>query len=666
MFLWVPVFLGIGMGAYFSLKFEPDIPLGIAGLFAFLFVVTALLIKSTSVKLIAMLLVLSGFGLSLASLRAHGVKMPVLSEPYFGTVEGTVAKLDRSQSNRLRITLEDIVLYGVEPELTPKLVRVTLPRKDATATIGARIMIYTRLEGPGPPVEPGGFDFRRWAWFHQLGGVGYALGPQLRSPSPVDRTFALRTVELRLALADMIRERIPGRNGAFAAAILTGDRSAIDPALLHNLRASNLAHLLAISGLHMGLLTGFIFGLVRYGIALFPPLALRVSGKKVGAIAAIPAGLAYLVISGASIATQRAYVMALVILIAVILDRPAFTLRAVALAALIILVVSPESVTQVGFQMSFAATVGLVYGFELLRHTKIWRRPAKGWHKLAKGVFSVAFSSFVAGAATAPFAAFHFNQMAQYGLLANLLAVPLMGSLVMPAAITALLLTPVGLAAPFYFVAGQGIGAILEIARWVAEMEGAVVKIASGPAIVLPIFTLGCLFTILWIGRMRYVGIPVAAVALGIWAMSERPTVLISSTGGLVGIQTADGRVLNKPRGDGFTANSWLENDGDTAVQKIAAGRQGFEGGKDEISFISRDFSLLRTESASVRAVSNFCEAFDIVVAPKLNKSTATDCVIISSDTLTEAGAIAIRRNEEALQITSTRDVSGQRLWTMR
>lgn len=347
-FLWVPVFLGTGAGLYFALPREPVLP------FMLLLPILGLVfglgcrLRATLPKLMCQGLCLVALGVTLAAHRASSVGAPVLKDSFIGTAEGRIMHLDRSQSNRLRITLDQLVLYGIEPVHTPARVRITLPSSDATATIGASVMVFAKLDAPGAPVEPGSFDFRRWAWFKQLGGVGYALGPVMKAVRPPKETVTGQIAELRHALADLIRGNIPGTNGAFAAAILAGERSAIDPVTLEDLRASNLAHLLAISGLHMGLLTGFVFGLFRYGLAAIPPLALRYNTKKIGALAAIPAGLAYLVISGASVATQRAYVMALVVLIAVLLDRPAFTLRAVAVAALIVLIVAPESVTSVG------------------------------------------------------------------------------------------------------------------------------------------------------------------------------------------------------------------------------------------------------------------------------------------------------------------------------
>ena len=649
-FLWFPVLLGAGAGTYFALDKEPSLPIAYS-----LTIIASIafgigFLKYPMARTIVRCVCVLATGLVLASWRAHSVAAPVLSEPFIGAVEGRVIKIDRSQSNRLRITVDNLTLYGLEPDQTPARVRITLPSKHAQAKIGSAVLIFAKLEGPGAPVEPGGFDFRRWAWFKRLGGVGYALGPTMKSSRNIDQSFLTVLTAVRHDLADYIRQQIPGKSGAFAAAILTGDRSAIDPGQLDDLRASNLAHLLAISGLHMGLLTGFVFGLVRYGIALFPRLAMKLNGKKIGAATAIPVGAAYLVLSGASIATQRAFIMALVVLLAVILDRPAFTLRAVALAAAIVLLISPESIVSVGFQLSFAATIGLVVGFDLLRRSDQWRQPRKGFQKFLKGAFSVAFSSAVAGFATAPLAAFHFNQFPQYGLIANLLAVPIMGFIVMPCSIVALILAIAGLGQPFFWIAGVGITAILSIANFVAGFDGAVVRVPSPNWLVLPLLAGGFLILVLWVGRMKSIGAVLVAVSIFMWVGTKRPDLLVDRSGDLVGLMTSDGRVLNKGRGQGFVAKAWLEHDGDIADQKTAANR---DWSTSKVSYAGRKPVDIEAE----------CRSHAVVVATEIDLAPRTDCLVIDKSLLETVGAVAVYFDRQG-DVRWTGSATKERVWT--
>lgn len=334
---------------------------------------------------------------------------------------------------------------------------------------------------------------------------------------------------------------MPGEAGAFAAAVMTGDRSGMGRETMDALRGSNLAHLLAISGLHMGLLTGFVFAAVRVGFACAPRLTLAFPARKWAAVVALSAGAFYLALSGGNVATQRAFIMVATMFIALMMDRRAVTLRSVAVAALVVLVLHPEALTEPGFQMSFAATTALVAAFGLLRDLPAWRLP-----RWSQGAVALFVSSLVAGAATAPFSAAHFNQLAHYGLLANLLAVPVMGMVVMPMAVLAACLFPVGLSGLALVPMRWAIEWIMGVARFVAGLDGAVGNVVSPGPMVLPLIALGGLFAILWRGRGRLAGLAVLAAGLVLWSMAERPPILVSPTGGLVGVMTPQGRVLNK------------------------------------------------------------------------------------------------------------------------
>ena len=325
---------------------------------------------------------------------------------------------------------------------------------------GLRVMTTAHLLPPSGPAEPGGFDFRRHAWFQGIGAVGYTRVPLLTIAEAGGWQPMFRA---RMALAGRVRDRLPGEPGAFAAAIMAGDRSAMAQDTLETLRTTNLAHLLAISGLHMGLLVGFVFAAFRLGLAAVPRIGLRLPAKKLSAALALVVAAGYLGLSGGNVATERAFVMAAVVLVAVMLDRRAISLRSVALAATILLVWQPEALLGPGFQMSFAATTALVAVYRLIRDAGLplgprWLRP----------VSAVAITSVVAGLATAPLAAAHFNLWSSYGLLANLPSMPLMGLVVMPAAVVSAMLMPLGLDGIPLWVMGRGLAAILWIAESVA------------------------------------------------------------------------------------------------------------------------------------------------------------------------------------------------------
>lgn len=654
LFPWAPVWIGLGIGAYFAQRAEPPTAL-LWGLLIAAVVLCWLARRASEAAgplLLALALAAVGFGW--AGLRAQQVASPVLEFRYYGPVEGRVVDIDRSLSDAVRITLDHVVLLNTAPDRTPHRVRVSLHGAQGFTELvpGGWVILTAHLSPPMGPAEPGGFDFRRHAWFDRLGAVGYTRTPVLALAPPDRASRSVRLTAMRLSLAEAIRARIPGQPGAFAAAVSTGDRSGLSRETLDAMRGSNLAHLLAISGLHMGLLTGVVFAALRGGIALWPYVALRVDARKWAASLSFLAAIAYLALSGGSVATQRAFVMVAVVLVAVLGDRRALTLRAVAVAALLILLWRPESLLGPGFQMSFAATTALVWAFAMLRAAKL-TAAGRWWQP----VMALVISSAVAGLATAPFGAAHFNRIAQLGLLANLSAVPVMGLIVMPAAVAAAVLAPLGLAGPALWVMGRGCAWILGVAEWIAGRDVAILPVVAPPGAVLPLIALGGLWVVLWQGWGRLAGIVPCVVALALWLHAPRPPILIADTGGLVGVMTPEGRALSTPRGNGFVARAWLENDGDLRAQ-AAAYRE------DALSFGEVRVRLL-TEAGWRRAEAPCADA-DIVVTRARVPDPPDACRVIDIATLRDAGALALWPARDGLRMETVAQRVGRRYWSDR
>ncbi|MEE9389388.1 MAG: ComEC/Rec2 family competence protein [Paracoccaceae bacterium] len=663
---WVPVCLALGIGLYFSLPVEPG-PKAYGGLGLGILICAVLarnMAENWRPLILACLLIMAG--IVLAGVRAHRVAEPVLGFRYYGPIQGRIVNIDRSGSDAVRLTLDQVVLKKMSPGRTPARVRISLHGQQGFVALepGLVVILTGHLSPPSGPVEPGGFDFQRKAWFEQLGAVGYTRTPVLAFELPEVGGLALRITRIRLAVSGWVQAEMPGKSGAFAAAIMTGDRSGMDQAGLQDLRSSNLAHLLAISGLHMGLLTGFVFTVLRVGLSTVAPLALRWPVKKLAAIGALLVGAAYLALSGGNVATERAYIMVAVMFLAVLMDRRAVTLRAVAVAATIVLVTRPEVLPGPGFQMSFAATTALVAVFGALRH---WRGPRGP--KWARPLWGVVISSGVAGLATAPFAAAHFNRIADFGLLANLLSVPLMGVVVMPGAVLAACLAPIGLGWVGLAVMQPAIQWILGVAHWVAGLDGALTFVPTPGLAVLPVLTLGALWGVLWRGRLgvRLVGVVPVMLAFTLWFGVERPEILISETGGLVGVLTEDGRVLSKLRGDGFAAKSWLENDGDGAIREAAFERSGFAGVKGALEIDLAGTTLMHLSGRGARdRVAEACDRASFVFITVRVEPDDYGCDVYDPVRLRDTGAIAFAAGEKGLEITTARQRAGDRLWNSR
>lgn len=650
--------LAIGIGLYFVLRFEPSTALlwSVAGGAVAMLLAARALGEAFSPLMIALVLVATGF--VLAAQRAHDVSGPVIGWRYYGPIEGRVVNLDRSGSDAVRITLDQVVLEDVRAARTPTNVRISLHGDQSysvTPAPGMRIMTTGHLSPPGGPVEPGGFDFQRHAWFAQLGAVGYTRVPILAIAPASEGSAGLAIFRVRTAAAERVLDVLPGDTGGFAVAITTGARSAISQQALEDLRASNLAHLLAISGLHMGLLTGFVFGLLRAIFALIPAIALRWPARKMAAAGALVAASGYLALSGGNVATERAFIMVAVALSAIMVNRRAISLRAVAIAAVIVLVLRPEALLGPGFQMSFAATTALVAVFGYMRDKQIKIGP-----KWLQPVIAVLLASGISGLATAPVGAAHFNAISHYGLIANLLSVPVMGTVVVPAAVLALCLAPLGLDWIGMWIMGLGLRWILEVGGFVAALDGARSFVPGPDGVVLPMIALGFLWLILWQGRPRLIGVAPVLAAFWLWGGVQRPVALIAENGTLVGLMTQEGRALSKPKGAGFIAQNWLENDGD-AVDQISAAARWPETGTGVLP----QGAVLRHLSGK-RAVEGFdgCETGHIIVASVQMGVTDGDCEIYDPDRLRNTGAIAIHPMRDGLKLVSVRDVTGTRLWT--
>ncbi|HEU0222300.1 MAG TPA: ComEC/Rec2 family competence protein, partial [Paracoccaceae bacterium] len=552
---------------------------------------------------------------------------------------------------------------------TPARVRVTILKEEGEPRWlpGMRVALFAELGPPGAPVEPGGFDFRRIAWFDRLGAIGIARGAVLRledgaAEGPWARAM-IGVSALRATITNGLRRALPGETGGFAAAILVGDQSGLPVAARDALRASNLSHLLSISGLHMVLLTGFVYTVLRLALVLTLGVRAAWPVRKIAALAAMAAGLAYLALSGAAVPAQRSYIMVLVFFGAILIDRAALSLRSVALAAMAILVLMPESLMEVGFQLSFAATIALVAAYDALARA--------GWNTGARGPFMqaamMALTSLVAGSATAPFAAHAFHQSASYGLVANMLAVPLMGVWIMPAGVIAALLAPFGLEGLAVAAMGLGIDLVMAIAHWVAGFPGALRRIAAPEAPVIVPIALGGLWLCLWRSRLRLAGIGAMLAGMAWWAGSvDRPDLIVAASGRQIGLMGPTGRVILDAKREGFAAREWLAADGDGVEPAEAALREGLMRGRD---WASGRLGPWRIEIVTAREpdlarLARLCGERVLLILPSFEAAPEGLCLAVTAGRLREAGALAFRLRGEALVAAEVLRPGPGRLWT--
>ena len=466
----------LGAAWYFLIDFEPNMSVLLSAAFAAILIVIIVKFRVATPGVAALAWTISGVAIGAVSggLATQRIAHPtVRSEIGPVLLEGWVQRaLPSKRGVRLRLKVHAI--DGLDENLTPPIVRVTHISSLETEP-GRFVRCWVVLRPPPPaPVIQGDYAFDRQAWYTGLGAVGYVQGRcrggAIGAPRGILGGAALAVSKARRQLAQYVFEAAGRKAGGFAAALTSGDRSFMSDADQEALRGADLAHLLAISGLHMGIVGGLVFLLVWRGLAFIEPLALRVPVKKLGALAALLACAVYLVLSGASISTQRAFVMAAVLFGAVLIDRTALSLRSLAIAMMIIIAVAPWSVLTPGFQMSFAATGALVATYERWNR----RRRSTGETSGNRAMFwlkSLIVTSTVSSLATMPFALFHFERAAPMGFLANLFAMPIISLVTAPAAAAALLLAPMGLDGLALRVVGASLGIVLEIAHFFSAWD---------------------------------------------------------------------------------------------------------------------------------------------------------------------------------------------------
>jgi competence protein ComEC len=466
----------------------------------------ALPLRSFAARAASLALLLFGAGIALVQWETARASGPILEGEIGPRMVIGIIRAVEPRDDGVRLVFDDPVFDRLAPDQTPRRVRITVRTHGGIPPVpGQRVQILAILDTPPPPAYPGGFDFAREAFFDRIGGVGFAVGPlqeaeggMVEVPSWFDLA-RLHVERIWLDATERILSALEEPVGGIAAALLTGHRSAVPAEELETIRLAGLAHLLAISGLHLGLVTAILFFVFRAFLAGFESVALRFPIKTWAAMAALVGAFGYLLISGATVPTQRAFLMTAIVLLAVALGRQAISLRLVALAAIAVMVLSPHVVTGASFQLSFAAVIALVAVYEALRDRwPRWRVTQGPSSRLVLYVAGVALTSLIANLATAPLVLTQFGRFATYGLLTNLIAVPVTAFWVMPWGLLSLVLMPLGLESLALVPMGWGIAIILDVAQAAADAPYAQIHTAASPAWVPAVFGLGLVWFCVW------------------------------------------------------------------------------------------------------------------------------------------------------------------------
>lgn len=671
---------GAGAAVYFALSREPQAWVAwlLLGLAAAL-LASARRLGGGVVATAAAVLVACGLaGFGLAKVRIERVKAPVAVEAAGPQrLEGWVLDVAAPGQGGQRLLIAPYRIEGLAPAATPIRVRITLRDGAPIPAPGEAIQLLAKINAPPPPASPGAYDFARDAYFDSVGGVGFALGPPRAwfadAEPPWRLRLAMQINRLRWAMTERIVAVLGPQTGGLAAAMTTGHAAFIPPEQVENLRASGLAHIISISGVHMAIVGGFTFAALRLLIAAWPWLALRINGKKAAACVGLAAVLAYLVLSGAPPPAVRAAVTAAIAFAAVLADRQAISLHALAVAAFVVLLMQPEAVIQPGFQMSFAATAALV------AMAGVWPQPVKEintpWPiRLVQGaggwIVAGAAISFVAGLATAPFAMQHFNRISTWGLASNLAVQPISSLLMMPGLALGAVLMPFGLEAWPLQMAGWAIELTNRIAATAAAAPHAQVVVASGPAWTLPVTFLGLLWICLWRGPLRWLGAPLA-LAVALTPKPPAPDVWISADGAAVAVRSGRDAVLMRPDVKLFGAELWARRRGleplisEAARDAVfACDRQSCAPGGSAPAPIAAAWNLKRPLPPG--RLEELCARAEVVVLRNdfRPEACAAPLVLTGADFRRGGSAELTRLPDGGWRVSWAQDQRGRRPWT--
>ncbi len=671
-FLWAPVFMGLGIIAYFSLSFEPlwfVSLVALAGLGGALALVWRL---GHLWRLWGMFALCVVAGFSLAQYRTWSVYTPILSkkiEPV--EVFGTIALIE-NQERGVRLTLRDVEIERLKPELTPRRVRITF-RKAQDVKIGQRVRVLAGLSPPSAPIVPDGFDFQRYMFFKGLGASGFSYGDAQLIEGGRTLGGGGQIERIRHGIEGRINMALPAEKSAMTAALMTGYRSAITDADYDAMRGAGLAHILAISGLHIGLFSGVVFFLVRLILSFFPSLALYYPIKKYAAVCAIIAAVFYMLLAGSTVPTQRATLMSGIVLFAIILDRWPFSLRLVSFAALCVLALAPESLLSASFHMSFGAVAALIAFYEW---SAPWWRKFYGSAGVMRRIFvyvlGVCMTSVIATLATAPYALFHFQQLAVYSLLGNVLAMPVLSFVVMPGAVLSYILMLVGLEDLALVIVGYGVEGILDVAHFVSGLKGAALHVGAWPVEVLLLFCAAFVGLILLKGHVRFIVLVPFSMAVFLIVNAPTPFLLVSSGAKLISYREDGGALsfsaLNKER---FARNVWVRafgREGEDSVKKWP--REGAMKDSDAV-FCGEEGCRISHHGVIVDVLSTAngfiesCIEADVIIVQQGVRATCAGKIVIDKWDTYRGGVHALYMDGAGLRVQRAEYLRGLRPWTI-
>ncbi|MBD5398720.1 ComEC family competence protein [bacterium] len=434
-----------------------------------------------------------------------------------------------------RFTLDKVTIENY-PDVKLDKIRVKLSAEHPLPQIGSTISFTTTLLPPFSPVAIGGFDFARYSYYKKLSASGKVHDQWIYSKNQISNTFFEKLYFKFLNMRDGINKKIQKLTSSDTSGVImsmmTGERNSIPEKISNNYKNSGIAHLLSISGIHMTLIVGAAFFFIRLLFAFCMPVASKYNTKKIAVFFALCIAIFYLFLSGARLPTQRAFIMILFVLIAILLDRSPFSLRFLSITAIFILLISPEALINAGFQMSFLAVITLIKLYELRTY---WLIPIKDKDSLKGRALCIVnilwaniLTAFFTGITISPIVIYNFHNFQIYSILGNFFAIPICSIIVMPSILFSFLLMPFNAEWITLKITETGVSAINFIAENIANLPYSSIDVRTMSTTALLFIVGGFLWLFLWNRRWRFFGLIPIATGLYLYIFAPLPSLLVN------------------------------------------------------------------------------------------------------------------------------------------
>lgn len=668
--LWVPVLLGLGIGIYFVLPVEPDawLTFGLCAIFA---ACARIFWQHSFGRLLSIALLVVAFGALRAEIRTQMVAAPVLQEEiFFRPTQGRINDIQIREKGE-KLILSDVQIEGIQEKNTPKNISVSLKEVADGLAIGDKIQLQATLFPPPTPVMPRAYDFARMFYYGQLGAVGYSPKPPIIIQKAVANGFEQWLNALRLSLTQRILAPMTPENGWVAAAMMVGEMSGVSKDAADAMRESGIYHVLSISGLHLSLAAMLVFATARFLLSLYPSLALHIPVKKIAAIVALLSSFAYLLLAGYPVPAVRSFIMVACVMVAILFDRSGISIFSMAWAAAIVLLWQPEALLGASFQLSFAATLGILAFYERFSH--ILYKPDIGFlHKAWLYFLGIMLTSLVATLATTPLVIYHFNRFTVWGVAANMLLLPLVSGWIMPAAVIAFLLMPFGLEYYPLIALDSGISLMMRGARFFAGLPYASASLSPPDFWGIILAISGGLWLVIWQRKWRLLGVPLIITGMATIMLYKPYDLLISADASKVALRLEDGKYGGKflflrGKDSSFDGQVWLRVHGQETGLSIKDDEEPAGCGKHKCTVTAYGKKIVATKGK--KEIDASCDGNPDIVISQNHLDEIPACanvpLLIDKSYLKRNGATALRFNNGRIQIETSSEYRGERPWVL-